>query len=88
MRIEILTAGPYSKFKPGKISAEMLKAGDVVDLPDWYALDLIKSELAKVVEGVVVGEVLFKEDLSDKATLIEQIDRQLPKKRGRKRKNA
>jgi len=80
MNVEILVDGPYAKFTPGaKQTAQQLKAGAVVEFPDEYAKDLIKSKLAKETTAKVPtatkpgAEVIFEQDLSDTRSLSEQM---------------
>ena len=84
MNVEILIDGPYAKFNPGgKQTAQQLKAGDVVEFPDEYAIDLIKSKLAK--EATVStatrpgAEVVFEQDLNSEKSLPEQMNAALKK---------
>ena len=45
MKVRIKRAGTYSKFglPHGKVGAQELKVGDVVELPDDYAAELIEK---------------------------------------------
>ena len=53
MKVRIKQAGTYSRFglPHGKVGAQTLVAGDVVELPDYYAAELIdKGMIEEYVE--------------------------------------
>ena len=67
MKVQIKRTGTYSKFglPHGKVGAQTLVAGDVVELPDYYAAELIDKDM---IEGymepakeTVAEEVVTKE---------------------------
>lgn len=47
MEVEILKDGKYAKFTPDHISRQTLKAGTLIEYPDWYAQSLIDMGRAK-----------------------------------------
>ena len=51
MKVRILQTAAYSDFStmPAKLGAKKLHEGDVVDFPDYYALDIVASGLAEKV---------------------------------------
>ena len=58
MKVQILRDGKFSRFNiPGyrhRVGVQQLAVGDMVDLPDWYAEEIVASGLA--VENV--GEII------------------------------
>lgn len=49
MKVRILRDASYADFsQPPKVSAQNLKAGDEVDLPDYYAEGIIASGMAEL----------------------------------------
>lgn len=67
MKVRIKQAGTYSRFglPHGKVGAQTLVAGDVVELPDYYAAELIDKDMleayAEPAKEPVVEEVVTEE---------------------------
>ena len=68
MKVRIKRTGTYSKFglPHGKVGAQELAAGDVVELPDYYATELIDKDMLEAylepVKETVAEEVVTEED--------------------------
>lgn len=74
MKVKILVEADYSDFetKRGFVIAQHLTPGAVVEFPDWYAQDIIKSKLAVDFNEAVIQQLIP-----------EPVETEPAKKRGR-----